>query len=49
MENELYKKMYYHLFNAITDAVECKTKEQADFILKNAQIATEDIYINYEE
>ncbi len=49
MENEIYKKMYYHLFNAVTNAILEETKEATDIILKNAQIATEDMYINYEE
>ncbi len=49
MENELYKKMYYQLFNAITDAIRSETKEESDVLLKNAQIATEDMYINNEE
>lgn len=46
MEKELYKKMYYHLFNAVTDAMSSGTKEEADIILRNAQIETEEIYIN---
>ena len=46
MENELYKKMYYHLFNAVTDAIRTETKQVADEILKQAQIETEEIYIN---
>ena len=46
MENELYKKMYYHLFNAVTDAIRTETKQVADEILKQAQIETEDIYVN---
>ena len=49
MENELYKKMYYHLFNAVTDAIRCETKEEADIILKKAQITTEDLYVSGEE
>ena len=48
MENELYKKMYYHLFNAVTDAIESETKEQSDALLKLAQITTEEMYIEYE-
>lgn len=49
MENELYKNMYYHLFNAVTDAIRSETKEEADVILKNAQIKTEDMYVNGKE
>ncbi len=47
MENELYKNMYYHLFNAVTDAIRADTKPETDAILKQAQIKTEDMYINY--
>ncbi|MDO5479568.1 MAG: hypothetical protein Q4G23_10450 [Clostridia bacterium] len=35
-----YKKMYTKLFNSVTDAIE---------ILKQAQIETEEIYINSSE
>ena len=35
-----YKKMYLELFNSITNAIE---------ILKEAQIKSEDMYINSEE
>ena len=49
MENELYKNMYYHLFNAVTDAIRSETKEEADVILKKAQIKTEDMYVSGEE
>ena len=47
-----YEKMYKILFNAITDALDelykgCPTT--AENILKQAQLATEDIYINSEE
>ena len=49
MENELYKNMYYHLFNAVTDAIRSETKEEADVILKRAQITTEDMYVIGEE
>ena len=38
MEN--YKEMYYRLFNKITDAIE---------ILKQAQIETEEMFINADE
>lgn len=49
MENELYKKMYYHLFNAVTDAIRTETKSESDEILKQAQIKTEDMYINFND
>ena len=49
MENELYKKMYYRLFNRVTDALNAKTKEESDEILKNAQIETEEMYISFED
>lgn len=48
MENELYIKMYYHLFNAVTDAIRSKNKEISDQILKQAQIDVEEIYISEE-
>lgn len=48
MELELYKKMYYHLFNAITDALECNETDKKDKILKQAQITAEDIYISFD-
>ena len=48
MENELYKRMYYRLFNRVTDAISSKTKEEADIILKNAQKETEEMYMNSE-
>jgi len=45
----MYKKMYYHLFNAITDAL--KLLEQQDFqgallCLAKAQKDTEEMYIS---
>ena len=49
MENELYKKMYYHLFNKVTDAIESEIKEISDKILKQAQTETEEMYIGYKE
>ncbi len=44
-----YEKMYYLLFNAISDAIwklEQNDWEAAREILKNAQINSEEIYIN---
>lgn len=49
MENELYKKLYYLLFNAVTDTVRTETKSESDEILKQAQIKTEDMYINFND
>ncbi len=43
---DVYKKMYFKLFNAITDSLELKEKEIADELLKKAQIETEEIYIS---
>lgn len=43
-----YKHMYFHLFNAITDALQCidaNNKEQARKILMEAQRWGEDTYI----
>ena len=45
----MYEKMYYKLFNAITDAIELIEKMQphdAAQILKNAQKAAEDVFID---
>ena len=52
-----FEKMYYLLFNKITDSIEILEKSPAKCpamyevidILKDAQIETEDIYINGEE
>ena len=52
-----FEKMYYLLFNKITDSVEILEKSPAKCpamyevidILKNAQIETEEIYIDDEE
>ncbi len=48
-ENELYKKLYYTLFNSITDALESDNKEEIKELLKNAQIKTEEMFISFEE
>lgn len=42
----MYKKMYYHLFNKITDALNESDFQRAREILMNAQRETEEIYIN---
>lgn len=51
LQNELilYKKMYYCLFNAITDLEKYKTKEEMVEFLKEKQIETEEIYISFGE
>lgn len=43
-EHRKYKRMYYRLFNCYSDALNCKTKEETDEILKKAQIDAEGIY-----
>ncbi len=48
----MYKEMYYHLFNAITDAMKLMSQErfsEAFHLLENAQRATEEIYLDGEE
>ncbi len=47
MENELYKKMYYHLFNAVTDAINEPNHIKRIELLKQAQIDTEEMYISF--
>ena len=47
-----YKKMYLRLFNYVTDALRELEKgeiEKACEILKQAQIETEDLYVNGED
>lgn len=44
----MYKKMYYQLFNAITDALDAlaqKNYGQAEELLKAAQQASEEFYL----
>lgn len=45
-EEELYKKMYYHLFNAVLDAIKAEDKATSDMILMRAQAETEEMYID---
>ena len=48
----MYKEMYYHLFNAVTDAIDALTKGntmQARWILVKAQQDCEEIYLESEE
>ncbi len=47
MENELYKKMYLHLFNAVTDAINEPNHIKRIEIMKQAQIDTEEMYISH--
>lgn len=49
MVEEIYKKMYYHLFNAITDALETNPEEATKNILMQTQIDTEEMFISYGE
>ena len=49
MEETIYKKMYYHLFNGVLDALKAETKTECDEFLKKAQIETEELYISVEE
>ncbi len=44
-KNELYKKMYYRLFNRVTDALEKDSLSEIKFLLKKAQVETEEIFI----
>ncbi len=41
----MYKKMYFHLFNAVTDALEENDINVLKEILKQGQIETEEMYI----
>ncbi len=45
----LYKKMYFNLFNSITDALEETDVEKIKQILIQAQIKTEEMYIDSDE
>lgn len=42
----MYKKMYYHLFNKVTDAINENDIEKLKELLKQAQTETEEIFIN---
>lgn len=49
---ELYKNLYFHLFNQITDALEAMEKQnygEARDILIRAQQEAEERYLNAEE
>lgn len=48
----MYKKMYYRLFNAITEAMQCMLRMeygQAYGVLARAQAETEELYLTGEE
>ena len=46
---DIYKKMYYHLFNAITDIFETDVDDFTREKLKQAQLETEEMYISVED
>ena len=48
-ESELYKKMYYHLFNKVTDVIDICNDRTAKNLLVKAQQETEEIYISADE
>ena len=45
----MYKKMYFHLFNIITDALEENDINVLKEILKQGQTETEEMYIEGNE
>ena len=45
-EGVLYKKMYLHLFNRVTDAVENSDVSEIKDILMKAQCETEEIFMD---
>ncbi len=45
----MYKEMYYRLFNRVTTALKEDDVESIKSILKNAQIETEEMYIEGDE
>ncbi len=45
----MYKEMYFHLFNVITDALEENNINVLKEILKQGQIETEELYIEGNE
>ena len=48
----MYKKMYLHLFNAVTDSLDAMTRMnygEAYQLLKKAQAECEDIYLDGED
>ena len=47
-EQELYMKMYCHLFNQITEAFPYITDQKALEILSQAQKETEEMFVSFE-
>ena len=45
----IYKKMYYHLFNIITDALEENNEDNIKRLLIKGQQETEEMYISFAE
>ena len=45
----IYKKMYYHLFNVITDALEADNPDDIKRLLIKGQQETEEMYISSDE
>lgn len=48
-EKDIYRKMYCHLFNRITDALQCGDENKVVCILKQAQIDTEEMFMSFED
>ena len=46
---DMYQKMYYHLFNAVTDSLEENDVDIIKSLLIKAQQETEEIYISWNE
>ena len=46
---DMYQKMYYHLFNAVTDALKENDIVDIKEMLIKAQQDTEEIYVSWEE
>ncbi len=46
---KIYKKMYYRLFNVITDALDKNNIDEIKEILKQGQLQTEEMYIESDE
>ncbi|MBQ8852594.1 MAG: hypothetical protein IJZ66_09210 [Oscillibacter sp.] len=40
-----YKKLYFQLFNTLTDALEAQSFEESKAILRKAQIDAEEMYL----
>lgn len=47
-----YKKMYFHLFNSLTDILTALNQDDSDTaieLIKKAQCEAEDMYLTYEK